>query len=173
LVAGYGGVIDTVDYTVQEDGVSEGCFPDGSTNRVRFPGRASPGLPNASPDSDSDGDGIPDRWESTHGLRPDLASDALEDPDGDGASNLAEYLSGTDPRSALSCFRLTVVHDAITGWFLRFTAEPGRTYLLQASDSLGSAWKRTQEFTGGSVPREVLFSLPLDGDHRCYRVIIP
>jgi hypothetical protein len=173
LVAGYGGVIDTVDYTVQEAGVSEGFFPDGSTNRARFPGRASPGLPNASPDPDSDGDGIPDRWESTHGLRTDLASDAMEDPDGDGASNLAEYLSGTDPRNGLSCFRLKVVHDAITGWFLRFTAEPGRTYLLQASDSLGSPWKRTQEFTGGSVPREVLFSLPLDGDQRCYRVIIP
>ena len=37
---------------------------------------------------DADGDGIPDDWEIAHGLDPNNPIDALEDPDGDGLSNL-------------------------------------------------------------------------------------
>ena len=51
-------------------------------------------------DSDDDGDGIPDLWELDNGLDPLLASDAALDPDGDNASNLEEFLAGTDPALA-------------------------------------------------------------------------
>lgn len=37
---------DSVDFLVQTQGVSEGRFPDGGTNLVRFPGTASPGAAN-------------------------------------------------------------------------------------------------------------------------------
>ena len=46
--------------------------------------------------ADSDFDKMPDAWELEHGLNP-LLSDAQEDPDGDGKSNLNEYIDGTDP----------------------------------------------------------------------------
>ncbi len=49
---------------------------------------------------DSDGDGMSDDWETAHGLDKYNAADAHEDPDGDGFTNLAEYLHGdfgTDP----------------------------------------------------------------------------
>lgn len=45
---------------------------------------------------DSDGDGLPDWWESKYGLDPKTAN-ANGDPDGDKANNLAEYRAGTDP----------------------------------------------------------------------------
>ncbi|MGD9612188.1 MAG: choice-of-anchor Q domain-containing protein [Kiritimatiellia bacterium] len=46
--------------------------------------------------ADTDGDGMPDDWEIPNGLAP-LTDDSAEDPDGDGLSNLQEFLQGTDP----------------------------------------------------------------------------
>ena len=46
---------------------------------------------------DSDGDGMPDTWETAHGLNPADPSDASGDSDSDGLSNLLEYQCGTDP----------------------------------------------------------------------------
>lgn len=50
---------------------------------------------------DSDFDGMPDAWERKHGLDPDDPADGPRDADGDGYSNLEEYLNGTDPRTAI------------------------------------------------------------------------
>lgn len=50
--------------------------------------------------ADSDADGLPDGYEVTHGLNPLDAADAALDSDGDGATNLAEFLAGTDPNVA-------------------------------------------------------------------------
>ena len=48
--------------------------------------------------NDSDGDGMPDEWESQYGLDPNNPDDANQDLDGDGISNLKEYLAGTNPK---------------------------------------------------------------------------
>jgi|GEM_PF-2788895 len=50
-------------------------------------------------DLDDDGDGIPDEWEMKYDLDPLDPSDAGEDPDNDGKTNLEEFRSGSDPRS--------------------------------------------------------------------------
>lgn len=42
-------------------------------------------------DRDRDDDGIPNRWERTHGMNPLRAADALRDFDRDGLTNLREY----------------------------------------------------------------------------------
>jgi len=60
--------------------------------------RDGDGIPD-SQDLDNDNDGMPDAWEIAHGLNP-LVNDADGDLDGDGVSNLAEYLAGTDPSVA-------------------------------------------------------------------------
>ena len=46
--------------------------------------------------ADTDDDALPDSWETQFNLSPD-ASDAADDPDGDGLTNLQEYQQGTHP----------------------------------------------------------------------------
>ncbi len=50
-------------------------------------------------DSDDDDDGMPDIWEIANSLDP-LVDDSADDADGDGVSNLDEYLNGTSPNQA-------------------------------------------------------------------------
>ena len=44
--------------------------------------------------ADSDHDGMPDKWETAHGLNPNDARDANRDWNGDGYTNLEKYLNG-------------------------------------------------------------------------------
>jgi Tol biopolymer transport system component len=64
-----------------------------------------------SPGSDTDGDGLPDTWESQHGLNPLDFSDGSFDSDGDGATNLEEYVGGTAPQSTVSIPTLVTAQD--------------------------------------------------------------
>ena len=49
---------------------------------------------------DSDGDHMPDWWEMEYGLDPLDSGDAQDDPDGDGFTNLEEYVKGGhDPKN--------------------------------------------------------------------------
>lgn len=67
-----------------------------------FCGGKQPIPPDKDPNLDSDGDGIPDRVEIAWGLNPHDPSDARGDLDGDGFSNLEEYLAKTDPKDPKS-----------------------------------------------------------------------
>jgi hypothetical protein len=47
------------------------------------------------PPQDSDGDGIPDAWETARHLNPHDPTDANLAPGGDGYTNIEHYLNGT------------------------------------------------------------------------------
>ena len=49
------------------------------------------------PNDDTDGDGMPDAYESANGLNP-AVDDAGDDLDADDVTNFTEYLNGTDPQ---------------------------------------------------------------------------
>ncbi len=56
-----------------------------------------PEMSGGTPPPDSDNDGMPDDWETAHGLNPNDASDANGDADGDGYTNIEEYINGLIP----------------------------------------------------------------------------
>jgi hypothetical protein len=51
------------------------------------------------PYTDSDKDGLPDDWETAHGLNPKDAADAVTDLNGDGYTNIEDFINGLDPRA--------------------------------------------------------------------------
>jgi pectate lyase len=57
-----------------------------------------PDLPAGVPLADTDHDGMPDEWEMQHRLGVSDLKDGNSDLDGDGYTNLEEYLNGTDPQ---------------------------------------------------------------------------
>jgi hypothetical protein len=71
------------------------------------------------PCTDSDHDGMPDTWELKYGLNSSSAADGPVDLDGDGYTNLEEYLNGTDPAAQVPPQSLTFVSNgADDGWVL-------------------------------------------------------
>jgi hypothetical protein len=53
------------------------------------------------PYADADKDGLPDAFETRHGLNSNDASDATADTDGDGYSNVEEFINGTNPKEKI------------------------------------------------------------------------
>lgn len=51
-------------------------------------------------DGDEDGDGMADTWEEDNSLDPEDPTDAMDDPDADGLTNLEENCRGTDPNNS-------------------------------------------------------------------------
>jgi pectate lyase len=56
-----------------------------------------PAIASGTPPADTDHDGMPDEWEIRYGFNPNNPSDGPQDADGDGYTNLEEYLNGTSP----------------------------------------------------------------------------
>jgi hypothetical protein len=86
---------------------------------------------------DSDGDGITDWWTQLYFGHPTgLESDhsrAADDPDGDGMSNLQEYLTATDPTNGASALRITAIALEADDVRVTWTMGDGKTNALQAT----------------------------------------
>ena len=88
------------------------------------------------PGVDSDGDGIPDAWELAN--FGSTAGGPGDDPDGDGTTNLAEYLAATDPNNPASALAITHYTPAPAGTFTTLTWQSvmSRHYFIEQSVDL-------------------------------------
>ena len=95
------------------------------------------GLPNWAI-GDTDGNGMPDWWELKYfGVL--TGTDPNADPDHDGASNLFEYHTGTNPTNAVSYFHITRLTPGSPNKIFVYCA-PGYFYTLQRADDLAMGW---------------------------------
>lgn len=95
---------------------------------------------------DSDHDGMEDAWETARGLDP-RRDDRAGDPDGDGLSNVREYLLGTDPLN-----RDTDGDGLADGWEVAHGFDPTRADPGD-EDLDGDGLTLLEEFRRGTDPR--------------------
>ena len=89
---------DSIDTRIIEE-VRNGTAAYGNNGIITKPEDVDgwPALRSVEAPLDTDGDGMPDDWETEFGLDADQAEDNSSDKDGDGFTNVEEYLNGTDP----------------------------------------------------------------------------
>jgi pectate lyase len=80
---------------VEQVRTGTGKYIDSQTDVGGWPELAGGQAP---PDGDSDG--MPDDWEKTNKLNPDDPADGGGDADGDGYTNIEEWINATNPRAA-------------------------------------------------------------------------
>ncbi|HEU0011373.1 MAG TPA: immunoglobulin domain-containing protein, partial [Verrucomicrobiae bacterium] len=127
---------------------------------------------------DTDDDGMPDLWESANGFNPGDPSDAALDADGDQASNVQEYLAGTDPNSRENHLRIESIRWLPAGASkLEFTALSNKTYAVEFRDDASTGgWSLLEGITAANTNRlvEVIDpTTPPPGAKRFYRLVTP
>ena len=85
------------------------------------------------------------------------------DTDGDGANNMAEFIAGTQPTNAASCFRIEQVSPTGLSW----TAVPGRTYSVERTGDLRQPFS---PIATGLTVGSYTFNATTNGSANYYRI---
>jgi hypothetical protein len=98
---------------------------------------------------DDDMDGMPNGWESGHGLDRADWHDARLDKDGDGLNNYGEFRSGTLPDDPDSFFRVEIAETngpaSARSVVLRWQSIPDRRYTVWRAEGLGGEFTRLRQ----------------------------
>jgi hypothetical protein len=114
---------------------------------------------------------MPDAWEIANGFNPNDPSDANQDADGDGMTNLQEYSAGTDPHNAASYLRIDLVGTGPA--VLQFNAAADKTYTIEYKDQIETVgWSKLTDVPAGGA-RPVQVTDPTARPHRFYRLRTP
>ena len=113
--------------------------------QVLFTGNA------ANPDANANG--LPDQWENQY--FPGQTLNPLADADGDGTSNLMEYVAGTNPTDRSSKLQPTGTHNGSI-YTMPIQTVAGRNYKVWVTKNL-SSWTLQQSYTGDGTQKVFTF----------------
>ena len=102
-------------------------------------------------------------------------NDAAGDLDGDGQSNLAEYLAGTAPNNATDRFLISsVVKASGPGFIVTFPSKAGKTYTIQYKNALADAtWLELIDVPAQGSDTAFQHTDTTAGVARFYRIVTP
>ena len=122
--------------------------------------------------TDTDGDGLPDNWETNYfGVR---GANPNDDSDGDGMTNWQEYIAGTDPTNPLSYLRIERLAGAPNEATLEFNAVSNRTYTVLFKNTLADpVWSKLGDVEARTTNRVATISDRNSITGRFYRLATP
>ncbi len=137
--------VQSVEVRIARSGVAEQVF---AMDRFTLTSILPPGAM----EQDADSDGLPDYWEVSH-FGGATNAVALIDSDGDGYSNGAEFIAGTDPNDRSSFLRIRNIAGNSDIYEIWFDTYKGRQYLFgRVDDLVDGTWPwdaSTQDGDGG------------------------
>jgi beta-glucanase (GH16 family) len=110
-----------------------GCGTD--TNAVELSAQ-----PLLDPTKSQVGDGIPNSWKQQYGFSPFDPTVAAADPDGDGLSNLQEFLLGTNPLDNTSPFHVTAITLQGPDVLITWLSVGGMTNAVESAPDFGGSF---------------------------------
>jgi hypothetical protein len=119
-----------------------------------------------------------DGWELAHGLIPGIL-DGEDDSDGDGLTNLQEFLAGThpyDPGDRLKLNAQTIVQGSTRAVLLTFQMKSNKTYSVVYAHGLNASnWTNLVHWNARPTNATVNFvdQLPTNAISRYYRLAAP
>ena len=117
---------------------------------------------------DTDGDGMSDAYELEH-FGSETGGDPTKDPDGDGRTNLEEFLALTDPNDGNSFF--DVSGEIVGGTFvISIRTEVGRLYQVATNTDMQGFTDLGDPVVGDGTTVEVTHPNP--GDRRFYEITV-